>query len=737
MRVAPRALRELRGRAALVAERGRETQRPRQRGARVERRDEQQARGPQHLQRAARCRPARTCRSRPARAGRPRRVAALRAQRAGSVADVGLPPSSSARTTMRTLPGQPAVLIHDEAHGVDHGAPLVGGRPAQGRLDVERPHGGRRGDRRGRTARAARSVPHPARSRHARARAAAASPTASSSARRPPPAAPPRAAGRARRTEYSAMPMIASSPAASRQAVRPAPQQRQHRQERRQRDRDRVVALQDRHDDDREHRRQHGDESEQRSVGDLHRRDHAPSGAGARRTAGRMPEAGIEPAQSCPRRILSPVRLPVPPLRRRAEGSLSTGGRGAAAAGGRPRRARRAGPPDRSTPSRSAPAPSARCASASERMPPCALTTPPGGSSPTSAAIASGVAPSGPRPVAQTDAVAAGGVRHARRQPPGRGLQVARLDHRAHDDVPALGRGARRRRRPRPRVRRARRGSRRWRAAAATRRRRARRRRRRPPARQAAADGLRALGAERQSDRRHDAHRRRARAVAARRRDERRQHDDRSARELLRARPRAPPRRRRARSAARASPRASARARSTHGCSQPEPLQQRVVTPPATANLNSQVEVDASAQQILDRAAAPRCRWPVPWRRPCRPGCPAGSWPRRSAWPTRARRACPRGGLDLVDDDRDRVRHLLARARERLLAHELGDAPLERLVGVAPRARSRPAPRAAASRAPRPSAGTPSPVRALIGMQRHVVDQPGDRRDRLGDARAA
>ena len=33
-----------------------------------------------------------------------------------------------------------------------------------------------------------------------------------------------------------------------------------------------------------------------------------------------MPEAGIEPAQSCPRRILSPVRLPVPPLRRRRSG---------------------------------------------------------------------------------------------------------------------------------------------------------------------------------------------------------------------------------------------------------------------------------------------------------------------------------------------------------------------------------------------------------------------------------
>ena len=29
-----------------------------------------------------------------------------------------------------------------------------------------------------------------------------------------------------------------------------------------------------------------------------------------------VPKAGIEPARSCPHRILSPARLPVPPLRR-------------------------------------------------------------------------------------------------------------------------------------------------------------------------------------------------------------------------------------------------------------------------------------------------------------------------------------------------------------------------------------------------------------------------------------
>jgi hypothetical protein len=28
-----------------------------------------------------------------------------------------------------------------------------------------------------------------------------------------------------------------------------------------------------------------------------------------------VPEAGLEPAQGCPRGILSPLRLPIPPLR--------------------------------------------------------------------------------------------------------------------------------------------------------------------------------------------------------------------------------------------------------------------------------------------------------------------------------------------------------------------------------------------------------------------------------------
>ena len=34
------------------------------------------------------------------------------------------------------------------------------------------------------------------------------------------------------------------------------------------------------------------------------------------KTAYMVPKAGLEPARSCPRRILSPLRLPIPPLRR-------------------------------------------------------------------------------------------------------------------------------------------------------------------------------------------------------------------------------------------------------------------------------------------------------------------------------------------------------------------------------------------------------------------------------------
>ena len=55
----------------------------------------------------------------------------------------------------------------------------------------------------------------------------------------------------------------------------------------------------------------------------------------------------------------------------------------------------------------------------------------------------------------------------------------------------------------------------------------------------------------------------------------------------------------------------------------------------------------------------------------------------------------------LLHLDRDRVRHLVARQRERLLAHELGDLHLGRSGRCAAPAGSTPAPRAAARRAPR------------------------------------
>ena len=190
-------------------------------------------------------------------------------------------------------------------------------------------------------------------------------------------------------------------------------------------------------------------------------------------------------------------------------------------------------PAGSATPSRSAPAASARCASASERMPPCALTTRSGDSSARSASIAAGVAPSGPESGCADDAVAPGGLHQPRGQSPGRGLQVAGLDHRAYDDVPALRRGGVRCcDGPRELVARGREiavGEQRQRdddiedvRAVADRLRTARRHR-----------GC-ALGAERQSDRRHHAHRAPP-DLCARRRDERRQDHHRPARELPRA----------------------------------------------------------------------------------------------------------------------------------------------------------------------------------------------------------
>ncbi len=40
----------------------------------------------------------------------------------------------------------------------------------------------------------------------------------------------------------------------------------------------------------------------------------------------RLPQAGLEPARSCPRGILSPLCLPIPPLRQRLLGLINFGG---------------------------------------------------------------------------------------------------------------------------------------------------------------------------------------------------------------------------------------------------------------------------------------------------------------------------------------------------------------------------------------------------------------------------
>ncbi len=75
-------------------------------------------------------------------------------------------------------------------------------------------------------------------------------------------------------------------------------------------------------------------------------------------------------------------------------------------------------------------------------MPPCALTTPPAASSAAQRLDRRGRRALGAEPGGADDTVAAGGLREPRREAPGRGLQVARLDHGAHGDVPPLGRGA-------------------------------------------------------------------------------------------------------------------------------------------------------------------------------------------------------------------------------------------------------------------------------------------------------
>ena len=71
--------------------------------------------------------------------------------------------------------------------------------------------------------------------------------------------------------------------------------------------------------------------------------------------------------------------------------------------------------------------------------------------------------------------------------------------------------------------------------------------------------------------------------------------------------------------------------------------------------------------------------------------------------------------LELLDLDRDRVRHLLPRQRERLLADELGDLHLERQVGALLARDSRRALRQQLDELRRGARRMPSPVFALTG----------------------
>ena len=126
----------------------------------------------------------------------------------------------------------------------------------------------------------------------------------------------------------------------------------------------------------------------------------------------------------------------------------------------------------------------------------------------------------------------------------------------------------------------------------------------------------------------------------------------------------------------------------------PEAVQQPLVAAPALAHAHGQVEVHAAAELALEllRAAVPialTIRPPAPIRIPF---CDSVSTQTRARTTSRPSLAL----LDLVDLDLDRVRHLLARAPQHLLAHELGEPHLARLVarvlaadrGTGPRAAS-------------------------------------------------
>ena len=161
---------------------------------------------------------------------------------------------------------------------------------------------------------------------------------------------------------------------------------------------------------------------------------------------------------------------------------------------------------------------------------------------------------------------------------------------------------------------------------------------------------------------------------------------------------------------------------------------------PVLGDLDLQVEVDRRTQQRLDLRGA-RSRRPRAAGRPCgRSRCPSGCPARRRCSRTRRAAACPRAVLaqaHLLDDDRDRVRQLVADALERGLADQLRDQRLLRLVGDLTLGVERRSPRAAARRAGRrarrPGRRDAAETGTIVGPLDPGRRPAGDRHQVLGE----
>ena len=104
---------------------------------------------------------------------------------------------------------------------------------------------------------------------------------------------------------------------------------------------------------------------------------------------------------------------------------------------------------------------------------------------------------------------------------------------------------------------------------------------------------------------------------------------------------------------------------------------------PVLGDLDPQVQVHLGAQQLLDLRARGGARPRAAWRRPCRSRCPSGCPVRRRGSACTSIRSSrgPRAGFDLLDDDGQRVRQLVAHAFQRGLADQLGHQHFLGLVG--------------------------------------------------------